>query len=316
MADWRSTLRQNWPYMVTAVLVSLFLWVGVSADKVQQEAVSADLIVINNDREYVLTRREPAMDVVTVAFRGSAFDIGRLDISRPQIIVPIDSVASPVMEMTLSPNLVRARSGRELTAVQAVDVEPDRITLYFQPRVQKVVRVVPDLRLQLAEGFALGGPVTVEPQTIAIAGPDSAVAATDSIMTAPISRNDVRSSIDAEVPVGRPPGGQLLEMSESNVRVRVPVEPVIERIVENIAVLVPGIGDGEYTVRPPVVEVSLMGPRSLVESIDREALEARIDFRDEGDYGRPLEVRVTPPDPRIDVSVRPDSVRVIRTGSP
>ena len=316
MADWRSTLRQNWPYMVTAVLVSLFLWVGVSADKVQQEAVSADLIVINNDREYVLTRREPAMDVVTVAFRGSAFDIGRLDISRPQIIVPIDSVESPVMEMTLSPDLVRARSGRELTAVQAVDVEPDRITLYFQPRVQKVVRVVPDLRLQLAEGFALGGPVTVEPQAIAIAGPDSAVAVTDSIMTAPISRNDVRSSIDTEVPIGRPPGGQLLETSESNVRVRVPVEPVIERIVENIAVLVPGIGDGEYTVRPPVVEVSLMGPRSLVESIDREALVARIDFRDEGDYGKPLEVRVTPPDSGIDVSVRPDSVRVIRTGSP
>ena len=34
MSEWRSILKINWPYMMTATLIAVFLWVAVSADTV------------------------------------------------------------------------------------------------------------------------------------------------------------------------------------------------------------------------------------------------------------------------------------------
>lgn len=312
LADWRATFRKNWLYMVTATLVSLFLWVGVSADKVRQEPISADLVVVNNDRRYVLTGREPAMEVATVAFTGRAFDIGRLDISRPQVLVTIDSVESLVMEKALSPDLVRARGGIELSNVRAVDVEPDRITLFFQPRSQEVIRVIPRIRIALADGYVLADSVRTEPGAVAVSGPEAIVGRIDSIMTALVSREDVRSSIDIEVPLERPADGDQLELSSSTVRVKVPVEPLAERVIEDVPVSVLGSGDGEFEVEPPVVDIRLSGPSSVVDSARADQFDPRVELSGEAEYGRPQPVQVSSPNPTLEIRVSPDSVRVVR----
>lgn len=312
LADWRTTFRQNWLYMLTATLVSLFLWVGVSADKVRQEPISADLVVVNNDRRYVLTGREPATDVVTVAFTGKAFDIGRLDISRPQVLVPIDSVESLVMDKVLSPDLVRAGGGAELSNVRALDVEPDRIRLFFQPRSQQVIRVVPWLRLELADGYVLADSIRTDPGVIAVAGPEPIVERIDSITTELVEREDVRSTIDVEVSLVRPTDGDQLELSSSSVRVTVPVEPLAERVIENVPVNVLGSTDGEFDVAPPVVDIRLSGPSSVVDSARADQFDVRVELGDEAAYGRFHPVQVSSPYPRLEIRPSPDSVRVVR----
>jgi hypothetical protein len=301
LADWRTTFRQNWLYMLTATLVSLFLWVGVSADKVRQEPISADLVVVNNDRRYVLTGREPATDVVTVAFTGKAFDIGRLDISRPQVLVPIDSVESLVMEKPLSPDMVHARGGRELSNVRAVDVEPDRITLFFQPRSQEVVRVVPRVKIELADGYVLADSIRSEPSAIAVAGPEPILERIDSIVTNTVTREDVRSSIDIEVPLIPPADGDQLELSSPSVRVTVPVEALAERVIEDVP-----------DVEPPVVDIRLSGPSSAVDSARAEQFDPRVDLAGQPQYGRLQPVQVSSPNPRLEIRLSPDSVRVVR----
>ena len=78
MSESRATLKRNWPYVVTATLLSVFLWVAVSADRVAERPYTADLLIISSDRRYVETSREPQTEEVTVEFTGRSGDLVRI----------------------------------------------------------------------------------------------------------------------------------------------------------------------------------------------------------------------------------------------
>jgi len=313
MTDWRATLKQNWLYMLTAILVSLFLWVGVSADRVAQRDIPAELTVINNDRRYVIVEREPAAEVVTVTFTGRAGDLGFLEASRPQIFVPIDSVESLTTEVALTPDMVRTRGGRDLD-VRAMGVRPDRIQMRFEPRAQKVVRVVPRLTIDPATGYVQTDSPTVQPGAVAVSGPESALRGIDSVMTAPIVKDDVRAPIDTAIPLERPLNGGRVELSSPSVRVRVPIDAWVERTFAQVPVVVSGVEENAVIVEPSLVTIRLAGPESVVEAVEIEQLTPRVELDTLSETERLHPVVLAAPDRRLQVDVRPDSVRVRRSG--
>jgi hypothetical protein len=317
MADWHANLRRNWLYMVTGTLLSVFLWVAVSANEVGQQTIPADLVIIVTDPGYVLTQREPAIQSASVVFTGRKGDLASLSVSRPQILVTIDSVQSLLLDIPLTPAMVTGRGGRELGEVRAASVRPDRIRLHFQPRAQKVVPIVARLRVRPAEGFTLAESVRVEPAVVQVAGPETAVARIDSVLTAPIVREPLRGSLSVEVPLEQPDPSGLVELSSSKVRVTMEIEPVAERVFPGVPVSVGGADAVAVRVEPSLVDVRISGPRSAVESVRPEALSPRVELRGPGDLGILLPIVLQPPGSFLEVKIDPDSARVLRVeGAP
>ncbi len=312
MADWRASLKRNWPYMLTATLLSVFLWVAVSADRVAERPYSADLVIINSDRRYVETRREPDAEEVTVDFTGRGGDLARLVVARPQVLVTIDSVESSLMEVRLAPDMVMGRGGAELQDVRAIRVRPDRLLLHFEPRDQKVVPVVPNLeRLSLASGYVLSDSVRVEPDMVAIDGPTNAVAAIDSVTTAPVPGDRLREPISVDLPLVSPEPSGLVTLSASSVQVTVSVEPWDERTFPGIPLAVSAADVSGLRVQPSLVDVRLSGPRSAVQSVRPEALSPHVAVEGSADYGKLLPIVLPAPAPFVNVVVEPDSARVV-----
>lgn len=312
MADFRTTLRRNWLYMLTGTLLSVFLWVAVSADTVSQQTISVDLLIVNGDRRYVLTEREPATDAVSVAFTGRAGDLATLFVSRPQVFVRIDSVESLLWDITLTPQMVKGRGGRELVDVRAVSVRPNEIRLHFQPRARKVVRVVPQLRVGLADGYVFADSVRAEPGSVTVEGPEASVSRVDSVMTLPIERIGLQESFSVEIPLENPDADSLLELSWPTVRVTLSVEPRVERVFPGLPLSVSGPVTRAVRVEPSLVDVRLFGPRSAVEAVRAEALSPRVEFAGPGDLGSLLPIRLPAPAPFVEVLLDPDSARVLR----
>lgn len=312
MAGWRKTLERNWVYMLAGTLLSVLLWVAVSADTVAQQMIPADLVIINGDRHYVLTEREPETDAVAVVFTGRAGDLVGLSVARPQIFVSIDSVESLDWEVRLRPEMVKGRGGRELIDVRAVSVRPNVLRLHFEPRAQKVVRVAPRVRVTLAAGYTMADSVRAEPGAVAVEGPENAVSRIDSVVTAPVVRDRLRESITVEVPLEQPDARGLVELSSPSVRVTVSVEAVGERVFPGIPVST--LGGGGFRVEPPLVDVRLSGPRSAVESVRPEALSPRIELTDFSDYDGRFPILLPAPGPFLDVVIEPDSARVVKVG--
>jgi hypothetical protein len=310
LARWRENLKRNWPYMVTGTLLSVFLWVAVSANQVRQEAIPADLVIIVTDPAYVLTRREPPIQSATVVFTGRAGDLAALLVARPQIQVRIDSVQSLLVEVPLTPEMVTARGGQELGDVRAASVRPDRIRLHFQPKAEKLVPVVARLRVRPARGYVFADSVRVDPSVVQISGPEAAVTRIDSVLTTPITRDPLRESLVLDVPLEQPDPGGLVELSSSTVQVTVEIEPYAERVFPGVPVSVSGADVGSVRVDPPLVDIRISGPRSVVASIKPETLSPTVRLRGPGDLGARLPIVLPPPGPFVQVRIDPDSALV------
>ena len=318
MASWRTQMNGKWPYMLSATLLSILLWVAVSADRVDQRTVTTDLVIANSDRRYLLTQQMPETETVEVTFTGPVGDLTALFVARPQIFIPIDSVESLELEVRLGPEMVTGRGGRELSDygidVRVVSVRPDRVHLQFQPRAQKVVPVVPVARLSFAAGFVLADSVRAEPGAVAVDGPEVAVARIDSVWTVPVSQQRLRASVTIEALLVLPQDDELLELSLSSVRLRVTVEPRSERAFPGVPVSVRGVGSANVRVEPSLIDVRLSGPQSAVESVRPEALSPWLQLGGTRDLGKMMQINLDPPGPFLQVQIDPDSARVTRTG--
>jgi YbbR domain-containing protein len=311
MADWRANLKRNWLYMLTAVLLSLFLWVAVSADRVDERPYSADLLIVNGDRRYVETRREPDTEEVTVDFTGRVGELARLAVARPQVVFTIDSVDSNIVEVRLTSDNVTGRGGAALEGVSAIRVQPERFLLYFQLRGTKTVPVVANMsRLRLEEGYVMSDSVRVEPAMVALDGPEDAVTAIEAVATAPVPGTALRESISVDVPLLPDPSG-LVELSASSVTVTISVERLAERVFPGIPLVVSAADVEGLRVEPSLVDVRLSGPRRAVEAVRPEALSPHVELGGPADLGRLLPILLPAPAPFITVSVDPDSARVM-----
>jgi len=312
MDDWQTNLKRNWIYMLTGTLIAVFLWVAVSADTVAQQTIPTELVVYETDPDYVLTGTEPAIEAVSVVFTGRAGDLAALSVSRPQILVTIGTVETDSIDFALTPSMVRGRGNRELVDVRAVSVRPDRLRLYFQSRIEKLVSVVPEVNLTFANGFMRSDSTRADPSAVRISGPEAAVDAIDSILTRLVVRERLRESISEDVPLElTDPTGQV-DLSLTSVRVSVPVEPVAEEVFIGVPVVVSGAPSADVRVEPSLVDVRIRGPRSAVAAVRAEALRPLVVVLGPADFGRLLPIEILPPSPFIDVTIDPDSARVER----
>jgi YbbR domain-containing protein len=307
----RMNFKRNWLYMLTGLLISVFLWLAVSADTVAQQTLLAELVIVNADRRFVMTEQEPATREVSVVFTGRAGDLALLSISRPQIVVAIDSVNAPTREVMLEPSLVRGRGGRDLGDVRAVSVRPERLTLRFERRATKVVPVVPIVQVQPGEGYVFADSPRAEPSAVAVEGPEASVVLIDSVFTVPVREENVRQSRDIETPLENP-SDSLVVFSSQSVRVLVAIEPRAERVFPGIPVGIGGAADG-LRVEPSLVDVRISGPRSRVEAVRPEDLSPEVIVRGPAEVDRPLPIRWAGLDPFLVAIFEPDSARAVRS---
>lgn len=312
MAGWRKTIERNWLYMVAATLLSVLLWVGVSADTVSQRWIPADLVIINGDRRYIQTGQDPEAESVDVLFTGREGAMLALSVARPQVLISLDSVESTTYEIDLDPRMVTGRGGRELGDVRAVGVRPDHVRLLFERRAQKVVPVVPNVILSFAEGYTMADSVRVKPGVIAVEGPASKVEGIDSLVTVPIQRQRLSESIDVEVFLELTDSLPHVELSSSAVNVTLKVEEREERVYPGIPVGLLSGEAGEFRIEPSLVDIRLTGPRSSVAGVRPESLTPGVHAPAESAAVVPIILES--PGPFIRVELMPDSAAVRPAG--
>jgi hypothetical protein len=207
--------------------------------------------------------------------------------------------------------MVVGRGGRDLGDVRAVTVNPRSLRLRFEPKGETTARVVPRLKITMASGFVASDSVRVEPRFVNVVGPAPSVAEIDSVFTVPIVREQVSESISLTVPLEQPPPRGLLSLSTPSVSVSLQVEPRIERVFPDIPLSLSGTSGPDLRLSPSVVEVRISGPRSAVESVQAEALLPWVELGNEDDYGKLLPILLPAPRPFIEITIDPDSARVL-----
>lgn len=287
-----------------SVGVALGLWFTVAGERTVERVLQVPLELINPPEQLVLVESPPGS--VEVRVRGASGRLSQLSGSEVVAMIDLSLAKEGRMYAHLTPSQVRAEVG-----VEVVEVKPGNVPLRFEKSVSRRVLVVPSIEGEPAPGF-LAGEATVEPATVEVSGPESAMKRLKEATTEPVSVSGLRSQVRREeVTIGLPESSLRLS-SPGGVTVTVPIQArPVDRLFTAVPVHLRNAGRGvSAEVVPTAVAVAVRGPKDVVDALRPDLVAAFVDLAGlgPGRYNRP--VRVDPAQDVVAVRTEPAMVQV------
>jgi YbbR domain-containing protein len=237
---------------VVSVVLAALLWLLVSGEQTVERALRVPLEFTNLPPQLELVGTPPA--VVDVRVRGSSGTLSRVAAGELSAVLDVRAARSGDRLFHLTPEDVRAPFG-----VEVVQVTPASVSLTFEESLSKTVGVRVRIEGEPAPGYAVGG-VTVDPATVAIVGPATALNGLTEAITEPISVSGASRPVKETVTIGvADPVVRLQQAQNATVTIVIATAPD-EWVVQGVSVQVRNSGS-KAMVLPGEVTVWARGPR-------------------------------------------------------
>lgn len=179
----RTIFLEDWVTKVVALLITLILWYGVTGNRTPTTRQMNVNLILNRPTETEFNNE--VKDKVDITVTGDKNLVRRLVES--EIIVTVDLTNSKPGDLVvqLNPDTVNI----ELPpGVRLDEIEPNRILVKLEPRIEKLVDVRPEFSGQLPENYEIYAE-TVTPAQVRVRGASSRVNALDKVPTEKIDLN-------------------------------------------------------------------------------------------------------------------------------
>ena len=280
--DFRSVFTRNWPYKVAAIVLSVLLWLSVSADaEIAEQPVSTLLEIQVSDSAWSLREVRPAE--ITTTFRGRRNQVFAARFESPVIRKVLDQVEDTVVQVPLSASEVIYN--REL-GLDPVGVSPGAVTAYLEERVGKRVAVSGRTDARAAAGVLVVG-MQVAPDSVWLQGHASFVNQISEVTTATLEVGAVSTRVTQQLEIALPPDLAGLSVEPASVIATVDVDSLRTRLFA-IEVVTTGPRALMATVDPPSITVAITGPAAVVDGLDPGDVRVTVDipnsFESTGSY--------------------------------
>jgi len=266
--DLQSMFMEKWPYKIAAIVLSVLVWLNVTANReTQGRPISTRLEVEVQDSAWAISDVQAE---VTTIFQGRSGDIVAL-MNAPVLRASIESVEDSIVELTL--DVEDVEYDRSLS-VLATSVSPPRVSVRLEPRVVRMVPVLPMNEATPEDGFAVARTLVL-PDSIRLSGPASAVEPVVAVATERLDLGQIRETVTRTVGLQAPEGPPSMTLQPEQVTLTVEVDSLIVRRFQ-LTVLIAGDGAAGVAVDPPVVVVDVTGAARIVASLAAADLSATV----------------------------------------
>jgi len=296
-----------WPFRYAglkalSIGLAIVLWMIVAGEETVERGLRVPLELVQFPSGLELQGDAPT--VVDVRVRGASARLSRVEPGDIVAVLDLHSARPGRRLFQLTPEQVRAPFD-----VQVVQVSPASIVVEFENSASARVPITPSWEGPPAPGYVIGK-ISVDPQTVEITGPESAVKQAAEAITETVSVVGARASITENVTVGLLDSALRLKSSRlAAVHIEVLPGPTQRQL--RLPVRLHNTGEGlSARPTPSTVDVVIRGSREGLSHIDAGDVNAFVDLTglSIGDY--PVEVRIdTPPDAGGE-KVEPASVQV------
>lgn len=307
---WPTTLRKlgkriiaNWPIKVTALILSALLWAATTTQEPTTQVVPV-VVQIEPPAGRALRQSIPP---VRALFAGSLRELIKLYGQPPVIRKQIpDTVSGTEYTMELEPGDL---TGYNNADVRPQDVQPRIITVALDEVAQRTLPIIHRVSIRPDSGFAQVGGVTVQPGSLLVRGPEARVRGLSALYTVPLEITGVEQPVRRSVRIDTT-GLSPVRLAQNTVDIFVDVEPLSDRLLTGVPIIVRDPQRGTWEATPDSVTVTLRGPTNRVARLPLDSVQvvAFIEARD-----RDQVVRLTLITPTgITGTLARDSVRVRR----
>ncbi len=306
--DWRSALTDNWPYKVASLVLAVLLWLNVTAEEGGEFSLPTEVRVEVADSGWVAVSVEPG--TVETVFRGrrGIFFPGELPVVRHVI----ETVTAPRMRLDLTPRMVSGIDGD--VNLNPVALRPQTVEVELEPLVTRKVAVAPRLELSAADGYSLVPPVLMQPESVTVRGPESAVSSLDSVETERAALEDLQRTVTRELQLELPPGLEQVSWSPTTILATVEVDSTSRRSFV-LPLALGGDAGSEVVAGIDSVRVTVSGAAALVRNLSVESVRALlvVDSVPPGELSVPVEVEL-PAESPLRGAAEPSRVTVRPSG--
>jgi len=313
VVDWREAVTRRWQYKVAALFVAVLLWVTVTTDEQQEQAVPTRVDWQIRDSSYVLVEAPGQVQTVFQAQMGELLSfVG----NNPVIRYAVDSVPGRQMRVSLSTGMVEYG---QVGNARAVAVRPSEVLLRFEPRVRRRVPVSAAVELSAAEGYAVVDSPIVQPDSVTVVGAQSEVEGITGLSTETVAFEGLQERVSRDVPVRLPDDAPNVRADPEIVLVTAEVDSVVERTIRRPVELRGADGAG-LSLDPDTVTVRLRGASSVMDGLPADSVRTWVDLSDGAPGSGEAETRATSVIvagfAQVSATVEPPEVEVRRSGSP
>ena len=294
---------QHFGLKVLSLGIAVVLWLVVAGEEPVERGLRIPLELQQFPPGLELQTEAPSL--VDVRVRGASGTLSRVGAGDVIAVLDLHAARKGRRLFQLSPEQVRTPFG-----VQVVQVNPATLALVFENSVTRQVPVVAAVEGSPAPGYTVGR-TTVDPRTVEVVGPESALERVSEAFTEPVSVSGARQDVLESVTVGFESSAVRLKNPRlANVRVQVVPGPV-ERTLRDRPVRLRNLALGLIArAVPPVVDVTLRGTRQGVNRIDAGEMSAYVDLTGLG-VGEYMLAAHADTSPDVGISrIEPSSVQV------
>ncbi len=193
-----------------STLVAIMLWLIVAGERVVERVMRAPVEFQNLPAGLELVGNPP--DTVEVRLRGSSGALSRMAAGDMSAVLDLSTARPGRRLFHITSSQVTVPYGIEI-----VQVGPSTLTVEFEMSGIRRVKVEPDVDGRPAPGYEVIE-VKSDPDTVEVAGPDTALKRLQSAITEPVSVTDQTRSVREVVTIGVP---------DSSLRLRSPQTAVV-----------------------------------------------------------------------------------------
>jgi hypothetical protein len=247
-----TALTADWPLKLTAVALSVLLWLVASSEEPASGLLQVELRVQPPPGRAVVRALEP-LHATAVGSRRELLRLSRDNLFFTRILP--DTLTADSVRLDIDPSDV-VLPGNPNVRIQ--DLEPRQVTVELNPVAQRSVPVRPVVRIQSDSGFELVGGIAVVPGEVRLAGPRDGVAAIDSVTTVPLEIASADGPTEERVMVDTTGFGPV-RVFPNRVTLTLNVQAIAEKTLWPVPVQLPS--GSALKLDRDTVTVRIRGPR-------------------------------------------------------
>jgi YbbR domain-containing protein len=292
---------------VLSIAVAVLLWLVVAGDPVVERTLRVGLELQRLPEGLELVGNVP--DAVSVRLRGPASQLSGLGPADVAVVVDLDGARPGRRLFTLTSSDVTVPYGLEV-----MQIGPPTLALSFEPGAWRIVPIRPRLEGIPVPGHSVTN-VSVTPSQVRVAGPESAIAGVNEVLTEPVTIEHATSLVREAVTLEVPDSGVRLDSNAGTAVVTVTISTdTIERTVVGVPIAIRG-GPPGARAEPDTASVLVQGAPSVVRALTPGDISLFVDVS-RGPASGELPVRAEASPQVIVRSIEPPAVRVGAAGRP
>ncbi len=274
---WFKKLLDNYKIHLIILFISTLLWFHVKTEKTYDQIVQVKVIPTNLNPEYIITNQYT--QTVNVLIRGKGKSL--IGLKNSTVEVQADLNQEIHFHQIVRLNLKNIIFSTTLLDVQPLEfVDKDTIHFELEAFAYKKVPVHSQISVTTQAGFIQIGDLSLRPVEITVSGPKNKIDGLYSITTQAVSLTNVNRNIDGTVSLINPFPADKVVLSAQNVEYSVEIQPLGERLIENIPIQILNKPAGsKIAVEPATLSLKIIGGMSTLKLVKKEAILAYIDYQ-------------------------------------